>query len=103
MRTDLHSRIVNTQFDRTRLVLLLLLLSNDFSMRWLGAGRWKNLQRWNYAFLLLTALHGALYQVLEKRAAGWRSVFWALLALTLVVQTAGIARRIWATKKSPFI
>ena len=34
VRTDLHSRIVNTQFDRTRLVLLLLLLAL------LGIGMW---------------------------------------------------------------
>ena len=103
LRDDLFGLANYTGLVATMIVLLLLVLSNDASIRWLGAGRWKNLQRWNYAFLLLTALHGALYQVLEKRAAGWRSVFWALLALTLVVQTAGIARRIWATKKSPFI
>ena len=49
------------------IVLMLLALSNDRSLRWLGARRWKRLHRASYAALMLTALHGLAFQVLEAR------------------------------------
>ncbi len=100
LRDDLFGLANYTGLIATVIVLLLLVLSNDVSMRWLGAGRWKNLQRWNYVLLLLTGLHGALYQVIEKRAAGWRIGFWTMLALIVIVQVAGIGRRCRAKKES---
>ena len=103
LRDDLFGFANYTGLIATGVVLILLALSNNLSMRWLGATRWKNLQRWNYVFLLLTALHGALYQVIEKRNAGWRTVFWAMLTLTVIVQTVGIVRRLRTTKESSLI
>lgn len=72
------------------IALLLLSLSNDASLRALGARRWKSLQRWNYAFALLAVGHGALYQAIEKRTAAFVASFAALALLTLAVQVAGI-------------
>ncbi|MBA4159583.1 MAG: hypothetical protein H0X65_19215, partial [Gemmatimonadetes bacterium] len=51
--------------------VLLLALSNDLSLRLLKAGRWKTLQRWNYALFALTVVHGIAYQVIEDRKAGY--------------------------------
>lgn len=51
----------------TLILLLLLLTSNDFSLRSLGRNRWKFLQRWNYLFIFITAFHGFVYQFVEKR------------------------------------
>src|SRR5262245_59474514 len=53
------------------LLVFLLILSNDWSLTRLGAQRWKGFQRWNYAVFGLVLAHGVLYQVLEKRIAGW--------------------------------
>ena len=75
------------------LLVLLLVLSNDWSLTRLGARRWKTLQRWNYAVFGLVLAHGVLYQVLEKRIAGWVIVFAVLSVLVIALQVAGFRRR----------
>ncbi|MEO8159681.1 MAG: hypothetical protein ABI648_17920 [Betaproteobacteria bacterium] len=73
----------------TLILLLLLSLSNNASLRSLGAGRWKSLQRWNYAAALLVVAHGAVYQVLEKRMLGFVLAFGTVALVTLAAQIAG--------------
>ena len=73
-------------------LVLLLALSNDWSLTRLGARRWKALQRWNYAVFGLVLAHGVLYQIIEKRIAGWVIAFAVLSALVLVLQGAGFRR-----------
>lgn len=75
------------------LLVLLLALSNDWSLTRLGARRWKALQRWNYTVFGLILAHGVLYQVIEKRIAGWVITFAVLSALVIVLQVAGFRRR----------
>jgi len=60
------------------LLVLLLLLSSNHALGTLGARWWKRLQRLAYAALLLTAAHGLLFQLLERRAP------WAVLLLALL-------------------
>src|SRR5262249_44226582 len=74
------------------LLVLLLALSNDWSLTRLGARRWKGLQRWNYTVFGLVLVHGVLYQVLEKRIAGWVITFAVLSVLIIVLQVAGYQR-----------
>lgn len=74
------------------IVVLLLAISNDFSIKKLGGGRWKNLQRWNYAFFALVLIHAVLYIVIENR-----SILFILLAIllfgsTIVLQIVGFIR-----------
>ena len=73
----------------TLIVLLLLSLSNNPSLRALGAIRWKSLQRWNYVGAVLVAAHGVIYQINEKRTAWFVVVFASLLLLTSAMQYAG--------------
>ncbi len=73
----------------TLILLLLLALSNNASLRALGAGRWKFLQRWNYAGALLIVAHGAVYQFLEKRTVGLVLSFAAIVLLVVSMQIAG--------------
>jgi sulfoxide reductase heme-binding subunit YedZ len=73
----------------TLVLLLLLSLSNDASLRSLGAGRWKSLQRWNYAGALLVVAHGVVYQIMEKRTVGFVVVFAVIVLLALAMQFAG--------------
>src|SRR5262245_26183351 len=75
------------------LLILLLALSNDWSLKRLGAQRWKGLQRWNYAVFGLVLAHGVLYQILEKRIAGWVIAFAVLSVLVIVLQVAGFRSR----------
>ena len=67
------------------LLLMLLTLSNDVSLRWLGVRRWKRLQRWNYAAIVLVLLHALVYQVIEKRSlAGVCGVLSMMMALGII-------------------
>ena len=71
------------------MLALLLGLSNNAALTKLGSHRWKTLQRWNYAGFALLIVHGAVYQLLEKRMAGFVLVFAAAILLVGALQTAG--------------
>ena len=71
-------------------LLLLLLLSSDLTLRRLGTARWKRLQQLNYAGALAILVHGALYQLIEKRRTLLVLVFLATTLTTLALQYAGV-------------
>jgi DMSO/TMAO reductase YedYZ heme-binding membrane subunit len=75
----------------TLILLLLLSLSNDASLRAFGANRWKSLQRWNYVCAILTVAHGLVYQILEKRMVGFVVTFAAIVLVALAIQLAGFS------------
>lgn len=66
--------------------LVLLGLSNNLSVRRLGSGRWKRLQGLSSVAFLLTAAHGAVFQVIERRTGVW-------LATLVVMSIALLALR----------
>ena len=47
--------------------LLLLAISSDRALRWLGTMRWKKLQWSAHLALWLTVIHGIAFQLLEAR------------------------------------
>src|SRR5579884_826419 len=71
------------------LFLLLLAISNDFSLRRLGTRRWKSIQRWAYAAFALTVAHGIGFQMVEKRHLPWVVFFALIVAAALIVQAMG--------------
>jgi sulfoxide reductase heme-binding subunit YedZ len=72
------------------LVLVLLLsLSNNAALTRLGSQRWKSLQRLNYAGFALLVVHGAVYQFLEKRMAGFVLVFAIAVLFVGTLQISG--------------
>lgn len=79
------------------ILLMLLTLSNNASLRALGAVRWKRLQRWNYAAAGLVVGHGAVYQILDKRLMGFVLTFGIAVLLALSLQLSGFVA---ARKKS---
>jgi sulfoxide reductase heme-binding subunit YedZ len=72
--------------------LMLLGISNDWSLRNLKASRWKNLQRWTYGAFVLTGAHGVAYQLIEKRHTAWVLVFSGVMIAVVVGQTLGFFR-----------
>jgi sulfoxide reductase heme-binding subunit YedZ len=70
-------------------LLVLLAISNDLSLRRLGTTRWKRWQRWNYAAFGVIAAHGVIYQVLEDRPLPWVIVFGATLLTVFALQLVG--------------
>lgn len=73
----------------TVLLVMLLCLSNDASVRMLGGRRWKTLQRWNYAAAGLVFMHGWVYQIIEKRNPSFVLVFTIVVLVVLAFQLAG--------------
>jgi sulfoxide reductase heme-binding subunit YedZ len=77
------------------LLLLLLITSNDASLRKYGNAGWKSLQRWNYVCFGLTALHTYGYLI------GIQSLKWgSLVTATLCVAvTAWLQYLGWRLRK----
>ena len=91
MRIDPFGLTNYAGLGATLILLLLLSLSSNASLRSLGASRWKSLQRWNYAGALLVAAHGTVYQIIEKRTAGFVVAFASIALLALAMQFAGFS------------
>lgn len=72
------------------ILFLLLLLSNDVSIRLLGRKRWKFFQRWNYALMLFVVLHSVAYQIMENRKIPYLILFGVIAALVLTMQFLGV-------------
>lgn len=77
------------------IVLVLLLLSNDLSLKWLRPRRWKNIQRWNYLLFGLVLMHGIMYQIIEKRTMVIIVMFSMIMLMPVIGQSIGfsIARK----------
>lgn len=73
-------------------LIVLLAVSNDASLRRLGRLRWKGVQRLTYPLAVLTVLHGAAYQWLERRRLALVVAFVVITALVVILQTAGVRR-----------
>lgn len=93
--------IQNTQFGAANYIglasalifVLLLVISNDLSLRSLGTQRWKSLQRWTYIAAILAVAHGILFQLVEKRHLPWVIVFASITVIATAIQFAGILYR----------
>lgn len=91
LRLDGFGVANHTGLASALLVILLLGLSNDRSLRALGTSRWKGLQRWNYLAFAFMVAHGGLYQVLQSRAAPGVGFFAVVVAAVVAAQFAGYA------------
>lgn len=76
----------------TLILIALLALSNNRSLRRLGSRRWKAIHRSIYVGFVLLVAHGALYQLLEKRRLAFVALFAALAFAVTAIQLAGMRR-----------
>lgn len=77
----------------TLILIVLFATSNDLSLRRLGVKRWKTLQRMNYFLFGGMALHGVVYQLLEKRNPPLMLLLAATVGIVVVIQLAGYMKR----------
>ena len=75
------------------IVVVLLAISNDFSLRRIGAPRWKKIQQWNYWYLGLVILHAAIYELLEHRTIGLVLLGLVIAGGAVALQVAGFQAR----------
>lgn len=97
VRIDPFGVANHTGLVLTLIMVLLLALSNDRSLRWLGRQRWKAIHRSIYVGFVLLVPHGALYLLLERRFTSKRGLalmaaFAAAILVVGVVQRRGFRR-----------
>lgn len=79
------------------IMLLLLGISNDASIRRLGPQWWKRVQRWNYVGAMLVILHGFVYQALEHRKLAFILCVLIVASVAFVLQVLGF----WLRRRRP--
>jgi methionine sulfoxide reductase heme-binding subunit len=93
LRTDKFGFANYTGLVAALLFAVLLAISNDVSLRRLGSVKWKSLQRWTYAAVVLTAAHAIAYQYGGKRPMGFLLLMYGTLGAVVLFQLAGVTRR----------
>lgn len=89
LRYDLFGLANYTGLGVTIILFLLLSLSNNAMLKNLGPQQWKKWQRLNYTGYSLLIVHGAAYQWLEKRTAGFILAFVIQVAFVGTLQATG--------------
>ncbi len=74
----------------TLVLIVLLLCSNDISLRLLKGKRWKFIQRFNYLLFLLVIAHTLAYQQVVKREQIMTVITFGLVSLTVLLQIVGV-------------
>lgn len=97
LRSDLFGFANYTGLLAALIVLMLLALSNDRSLRRLKKPRWKSLQRFNYGLLALILVHGILYQIAESRNTSYVVAFGGIILLISIPQIYGLWKHKSAT------
>lgn len=100
LRHDLFGFANWTGLAATLVLLVLLAISNDASLRALGTRRWKSWQRWTYWAAALTVAHALAYQVETRHFGRWIA---AVLFVTIVVVAMQLdgRRRVLARRAPP--
>lgn len=74
-------------------MVFLLVLSNNRSIKRLGAAKWKNWQRSAYVLIMFLPLHGVIYQALENRLGSVYSLLLGVMTfVALSLQISGIVK-----------
>jgi methionine sulfoxide reductase heme-binding subunit len=81
LRYDLWGAANDVGLLAALVILVLLTVSNNLSIRIMGGATWKRIQRWSYIGAILVIVHGLLYQAVEKRKP-------VLVAAVLIVAVA---------------
>ena len=88
-RTDIIGIANDLGLVATILTLYLLVLSNDWSLTFFGAKRWKNMQRWSYPLPPLVIAHGLGYILQEHRQSTLLNIFILSMAGVAILQLIG--------------
>jgi sulfoxide reductase heme-binding subunit YedZ len=92
LRSDLFGFANWTGLAATLVIVLLLAISNDASLRALGTRRWKRWQRWTYWAAALTVAHAFAYQIETRQLGRWVVAMVLVTAVVLGMQLDGRRR-----------
>jgi methionine sulfoxide reductase heme-binding subunit len=94
VRYDLFGFANWSGLGATLVILMLLAISNDVSLRALGSRRWKAWQRWTYWAGVLVVAHTLAYQLPTKKHGAYITAFAILTLIVLALQLDGRRRSI---------
>jgi sulfoxide reductase heme-binding subunit YedZ len=92
VRVDLFGFANWTGLAAGLVLVLLLAISNDASLRALGTKRWKSWQRWTYGAAALTVAHALGYQIVADQEPRWVVLFALITVVVLAFQLDGRRR-----------
>ena len=92
LRHDLFGFANWTGLAAGLVLVLLLAISNDASLRALGTRRWKSWQRSTYWAAALTVAHGLAYQIETRHLGRWIAALVLVTLVVLVMQLDGRRR-----------
>ncbi len=72
------------------IIILLLAISNDYSLRKLKAVKWKNLQRFTYLMFVLVILHSIFYRINAGKEDLIMYLYLPLFMVVLIFQIIGM-------------
>lgn len=75
----------------TLILMALLATSNHYSLRHFKGKKWKNIQRWNYALIVLTVIHTLMYQDMSRREGYFHTLTLIGIGLVVIAQGIGVA------------
>jgi len=75
------------------IIVVLLVISNNVSLRKLGPRRWKGIQRYIYLAAGLVAVHSLIYQIIERRQSALIAGLIAIAVAAATMQYLGFLRR----------
>jgi len=101
LRWDTFGFANHTGLIATIILILLLVTSNDLSMRILGAKRWKAVQYTNYLLFALVATHSIIYLVILKRSMHYSIPFAVVVIIVVVLQLTGFCKIKYKSRKTP--
>ena len=93
-RVDAFGLANDSGLVATAILTVLLAISSNRALRLLGAERWKAWQRSSYVAAVLTAVHAAVYQLLDRRDWPFVAACWMLFGVMLALQYAGRRKRL---------
>jgi methionine sulfoxide reductase heme-binding subunit len=93
LRYDLWGAANDVGLLAALIILVLLTVSNNLSIRIVGGATWKRIQRWSYVGAILVIVHGLLYQAVEKRKPVLVAAVLIVATAVTMVQLLGFGRR----------
>ena len=99
VRHDLFGFANWTGLAAALVLVLLLAISNDISLRMLGTRRWKSWQRWTYWAAALTVAHALAYQIETRHRGRWLAAVVFVTVIVVSMQLDG-RRRVVARRES---
>lgn len=92
LRIDIFGITSYLGLGATLILILLLALSNNWSIKRYGAQRWKSLQRLSYTAIGMTLLHNIIFLVAWKRDLMFVAMFVLVTLAVIIFQVMGYRR-----------